>query len=169
MKRESEIQTVTDLEQWLKDNCYSMNSYSINGNAIDQGYILENIQGIYEWNYTERGEKQKLQYFSDEKAAVQYALKKIKANKHANRNFIGMYKSDQKVEQILAELRKRGVEFWTDKIHYKYNDWRRRIFVIGCDIKKVTDLIQERNYTSQRDRKRHNLWSKLKNMFSKNE
>ncbi|MGI0108284.1 hypothetical protein [Salinimicrobium sp. WS361] len=166
MKTESEIQTVTDLEQWLKDNCYSMNSYSINGNSIDEGYILENIQGIYEWNYTERGEKQKLEYFPNEKAAVEYALKKIKADEHANRNYIGMYKSDQKVEQILAELRKRRVEFWTDKIHYKLNDWRTRIFVIGCDIKKVTDLIQDRNFTSPRDGKGHSFWTKLKKIFS---
>jgi len=54
-----------------------------------------------------------------------------------------MYKSDQEVEQILSELKKRGIEYWTDKIPYGgINDWRTRIFVIGCGIKNAQDLIK---------------------------
>ncbi|WP_123796528.1 hypothetical protein [Oceanihabitans sediminis] len=121
-----------------------MHSYSINGNFIYEGCGIENNGGLYQWYYTERGEKRVLEYFATEKDAVQYALKTIKEDEHANRNFIGMYKSDQEVEQILSELIKRGIEYWTDKIPYGgMNDWRTRIFVIGCGIKNAQDLIKD--------------------------
>lgn len=137
------MQTIIELEKWLKENCYSMNSYSINGNFIHEGFILENNGGIYEWNYTERGEKRTLKLFVSEKDAVEYAFEKIKSDEHANRNYIGMFKSEIEVEKNLAELRKRGIEYWTDKIPYGgINDLRTRIFVIGCGIEKAKDLIK---------------------------
>lgn len=144
MKNELEIETEIELEQWLKENCYPMNSYSINGNVIYEGCGIENNGGLYEWYYTERGEKRTLEYFATEKDAVQYALKEIKADKHSNRNFIGIYKDLSEVKKILLELQNRGIEYWTDKIPYGgMNDWRTRIFVIGCGIKKATDLIKK--------------------------
>ena len=50
MTSETEIKTVTELEKWLKENCYPMNSYSINGNAIYEGYGLENNGGLFRQN-----------------------------------------------------------------------------------------------------------------------
>ena len=139
-----QIDTIIKLEQWLKANCYSMNRYSINGNSIYEGFGLECNGGLFEWFYTERGVKQTLEYFVTEKEAVEFAIKSIKADEHANRNFIGMYNADQKVEQLLAELKKRGIEYWTDKIPFGgLNDWRTRIFVIGCGIKNAQDLIKK--------------------------
>lgn len=142
--KETEIKTEFQLEQWLKENCYSMNSYSINGNFIYEGYGLENNDGLYQWYYTERGEKKVLEYFATENDAVQYALKTIKADEHANRNYIGMYNSQIEVKKVISELEKRGIEFWTDIIPYGgINDLRTRIFAIGCGIKKVQDLIKK--------------------------
>jgi hypothetical protein len=137
-----ELETVIELEQWLKDNCYSMISYSINGNFIYEGRGLENNGGLYQWYYTERGEKQILEHFATEKDAVQFAWAQIKADKHANLNFIGMYKETAKIEKIIQELERREVEYVTDAIPYGgFNDMRTRIFVIGCGIKKVEDLV----------------------------
>jgi|TARA_B110001450_G_C17427547_1_gene402506 hypothetical protein len=149
LKNETEIETELELEKLLKDNCYPMNSYSINRNFIYEGCGIENNGGLYLWYYTERGEKTTLEYFATEKDAVQYALKQIKSDEHSNRNFIGMYKEKEEVERITLELKKRDVEYWTDKIPYGgINDWRTRIFVIGCGIKKVTDLIQNGEKTA---------------------
>ncbi|MEE9364780.1 MAG: hypothetical protein V3U92_19440 [Cellulophaga sp.] len=144
LKNDTEIETVLELEKWLKENCYPMNSYSINGNFIYEGCGIENNGGLYEWYYTERGDKRTLEYFATEKDAVQYALKEIKADEHSNRNYIGMYKESNDVEKILSELKNREIQYWTDKIPYGgINDWRTRIFVIGCGIKKATDLIKK--------------------------
>ena len=145
MKNEAEIQTELELEKWLKDNCYPMNSYSVSGNFIHEGYGLENNGGLYQWYYTERGKRETLKYFVTEKDAVQFALKTIKSDEHSNRNFIGMYRESSEVEKIVSELKNRGIEYWIDKIPYGgLNDWRTRVFVIGCGIKKVTDLIQKK-------------------------
>ncbi len=142
--KETEIKTELELEQWMKENCYPMNGYSINGNFIYEGFGIENNGGLYQWYYTERGDKRTLEYFATEKDAVKYALRVIKTDEHANRNYIGMYKSDQEVEQILSELKNRGIEYWTDKIPYGgINDWRIRIFVIGCGINNAQDLIRK--------------------------
>ena len=138
------MQTIIELEKWLKDNCYPLNSYSINGNFISEGYILENNGGLYQWDYTERGERRTIEYFLTEKDAVKYALNKIKSDKHANRNYIGIYKESSEVEKVLSELKNRGVEYWTDNIPYgELIYYRTRIFVIGCGIKKVKDLIKK--------------------------
>lgn len=145
MKNEAEIETELELKKWLEDHRYSMNNYSIGGNFIYEGYGLENNGGLYQWYYTERGKKETLKYFVSEKDAVQYALKTIKADEHSNRNFIGMYKEDSEVKKILSELKNHNIEFWTDKIPYGgLNDFRTRIFVIGCGINKAKDLIRKK-------------------------
>ncbi|SMP28342.1 hypothetical protein SAMN06265375_1221 [Muriicola jejuensis] len=121
-----------------------MNNYSINGNFIFEGFGLENNGGLFQWFYTERGNRETLKYFVTEKDAVKFALKKIHSDEHAKRNYLGMYKSDSEVEQILMELNKREIEYWTDKILYgPFEDWRTRIFVIGCGINKALDLKQK--------------------------
>ena len=45
---ETEIKTELELEQWLKENCYSMNNYSINGNTI---YVTTNLRVLVENNW----------------------------------------------------------------------------------------------------------------------
>ena len=144
-----ELKTIIELEKWLKDNCYSMNSYSINGNSIFEGFGIENNGGLFQWYYTERGEKRTLENFATEKDAVDYAYKIITNDEHASRNMIGIFKGNNKVIKITNELKKRGVEYWNDRIPYGgLNDWRTRIFVIGCGIKKVQDLIQSEYKTA---------------------
>ena len=144
MKEENKIESVAELEKWFNKNCYNKDSYSINGNVILQGFRLENNGGLFQWSYFEQGEWETLKYFRTEKEAVQYVFEVIRTDEHAKRNYIGMYKSDQETEEILAELKKRNVEYWTDKIPYGGpNDWRTRVFVIGCGIKKAMDLIQK--------------------------
>ena len=136
MNREAHISTIIALENWLSENCYSMNGYSINGNLIYEGFGLENNGGLYQWFYIERGEKNTLAYFSNEEEAVQFALKQIKDDEHAKRNYLGRYNTKD-VEKVLSELKKRGVEYWTDMIpSNRIYDQQTRVFVIGCGIKK---------------------------------
>lgn len=54
LKTTDEIETIIELEKWLKENCYPMHGYSINGNAIYEGYGLEKNGGRFQWFYTER-------------------------------------------------------------------------------------------------------------------
>lgn len=121
-----------------------MNSYSVNGNFIYEGFILENNNGLFSWNYTERGEKNTLKHFFSEKEAVEYALSQIKSDQFANLNYIGRYRADIELQNVLLELEKREIKYRTDKIPFGgYNDVRTRVFIIGCGIKHAGDLIKK--------------------------
>lgn len=41
---------------------------------------------------------------------------------------------------LYNELNKREVKYFTDELFYAENDYRTRVFVFGCDVKKVIDL-----------------------------
>lgn len=139
----NQIETIVQLEKWLKNNCYSMDSYSINGNHIYEGFGLNvSDNKTFQWYYIERGHKEILETFINESDAVQFAFKKITNDIHAKRNYIGMYKKKE-AEKVLLDLQKREVEYYIDKIPYNgINDIIIRVFVIGCGIKKVADLIK---------------------------
>ena len=125
----------------MKSNCYTFNNYSINGNFIHEGFGINNDGSLYSWYYTERGQRETLKYFKTEKETVEYALEQIKSDKHANRNYIGMIREKSRLIEIISELNKRDIEYWTDEIPYGgIEDMRTRIFIIGCDIKKVSDF-----------------------------
>lgn len=141
---ENAIKTVAQLKQWLVENCYSFNSYSLDGNSFYEGFGLQNTGKLYQWYYTERGSKDVIKEFTSQEDAVAYALEAIKANTFTHRKFIALFKSDEELEEFLAELKKRDVEYETDKILYSgTNDWRTRVYVIGCGYKKIQDLIKK--------------------------
>lgn len=64
-----------------KDNAYHFNGYSINGNAIDEGFGIDKSDGLFIWYYTERGQKDNQKYFRTENEAVAFAFNQIKADK----------------------------------------------------------------------------------------
>lgn len=73
--------TKKELETWIKEHCYNFNGYSINGNAIFEGYGIDNTEGIFNWYFTKRGQITNLQSFQSENEIVAYAYNLIKADK----------------------------------------------------------------------------------------
>ena len=135
--------TIEQLDEWMTDNCFN-DSYGIGNRNIHEGYGLDTSGTLYVWYYTERGQRQQLNYFQTEKEAVDFAFKTITADKSANRHMIGFIKDRTKEMELLTELRNRNIKYWKDEIPYGGpNDIRVRIFVFGCDIKRVSDLQQQ--------------------------
>ena len=125
----------------MKKRCYNFVAYSINGNSVYEGYALENINEHFEWCYYNRSERSVLETFENERDSVSFSFKQITLDDWAKKNLVGLFKSDE-LNFILKSLKKRNISYETDHIHYQKNDWRTRIFVLGCDIKKVLDLIK---------------------------
>ena len=73
--------TEKEPERWMKDNGYHFNGYSINGNAIDEGFGIDRSGGLLIWYYTERGKKDNQKYFQTENEAVAFAFHQIKVDK----------------------------------------------------------------------------------------
>lgn len=133
--------TEIELENWMKENCFNFNSYSINGNHIYEGYGIEKSGGSYIWYYTERGQKDNLRYFTSEADIVEFAFDKIKSDKWAKTHCIGFSTDINKINELKNILRTKETTFFEDKIPY-YGLERPvyRVFVLGCDIKKTEYL-----------------------------
>ena len=134
-------QTEIELEKWMKDNCFNFNSYSINGNAIYEGFGIDKIGGLFTWYYTERGQKENIKYFDNEKELIEYAYNQIKSDKWARTHCIGFTTDKSKSNELSTRLGEMDIEFMKDEIPY-YGPGRPvfRTFVFGCDYLKVSDL-----------------------------
>jgi hypothetical protein len=135
-----ELTTIKQLDEWMTENCYP-ETYAIGNRNIYEGCGLDTFGSLYVWYYTERGERQNLNYFQTEKEAVEFAFKKITADKFAKSHMVGFINDKQSGLDLETELRKRNIDFWKDEIpYYGLAKPTTRVFVLGCDIKKVLDL-----------------------------
>ena len=134
------LSTIKQLDEWMATNCYN-DSYGVGNRNIHEGYGLVATGNQFVWYYTERGTKDYLKYFDTEKEAVEYAFEKITSDKTANRHMVGFLNDENTESELLQELQRRNIKYFTDTIPYGgVNDLRYRIFVFGCDINKAQDL-----------------------------
>ena len=140
--------TKKELEKWTKENCHNFNGYSINGNAIFEGYGIDNTEGIFTWYFTERGQIKKLQSFQSENEIIVYAFNQIKTDKWARSLCIGFTTSKDEKNELENILQERSIEYFQDKIPY-YGIERPvyRTFIYGCDINK-TQQLKEKYYVA---------------------
>ena len=132
--------TIKQLDEWLTKNCF-VDKYGIGNRNIYEGCGLDTFGSLYVWYYTERGKRENLNYFRTEKEAVDFAFKTIIADRFARSHMIGFVNDKQIELELITELENRSIEFWKDEIpYYGLLKLSTRIFVIGCDIKKVLDL-----------------------------
>lgn len=132
------LKTCLELEQWLGENCYHFNGYSINGNSIYEGFVLDKFETIYRWYYIERGQKGVIQYFKTELEAVIFAFQHITADKLAKTHCIGFTRSQVKANQLIGILEDLKIDYTEDKIPYGgVQKPVYRIFIVGCAILKV--------------------------------
>lgn len=141
--------TVIELENWMKENCFNFNSYSINGNIIYEGFGIAKLQGSFVWYYTERGQRDILQSFKSETEMVAFAFNQIKTDTWAKAHCIGFSEDKNKIIELENLLMQMNIEFFEDKIPY-YGIERPvyRVFVLGCDIKK-TEYLKEKYWTDK--------------------
>ncbi|MPR37218.1 hypothetical protein GBK04_28750 [Cytophagaceae bacterium SJW1-29] len=123
-------------------HCYP-DSYAIGKRIIHEGYGLYRDGNQFVWFYTERGARDNLHYFQTESDAVAYVFAAITSDKTGNRHLIGLVTTTQE-QVLLTELDARGVRYWKDEIPFgSLHDKRSRIFVFGCDIRRVPDLLEK--------------------------
>lgn len=132
---------IRELEEWMKSECFNETSYSIGGKpAPFEGFVLNPKGDFFEWYYTERGIIEIIETFDNEEKACLFAFEQMKNDKTARSHLVGFFKSEKFQKEMCQELETRNIEFKTDKIPYDIDSLRYRIFVFGCDYKKVVDL-----------------------------
>ncbi len=141
--------TEIELENWMEENCFNFNSYSINENSIEEGFGIDKSEGFYIWYYTERGQKNNLKYFQTEAEIVAYAFNQINLDKWAKTHCIGFSTDYNIINDLKSELQKMKTDFFNDKIPYYGIDRPvYRVFVLGCDIQK-TEHLKEKYWTEK--------------------
>ena len=135
--------TIVELEKWITDNCYN-DSYGIGNRKVYDGFVLDKSDDGFVWYYTERGKRADLNFFKTEKEAVDFAVNWIKKDTFSNNHLVGFIKIEDTKSELLAELKRRNIDYSMDKIpiNTKNQLWYR-VFVKGCDIQKVLDLKEE--------------------------
>jgi len=134
------VNSIDELKEIMNKNCYNYNFYSIDGNVIYEGFGIDKSGELFIWYYTERGDRENLKYFRTEAEIAQYAYEIIINDKFAKSHLISCT-TDRKVkENLIKILNNRQISYWVDEIPSR-NEIMFRIYVIGCDIEKVEDLI----------------------------
>lgn len=133
-------ETKSELENWMRENCYNFESYSINGNFIWEGFGIQKDGQVYFWYYTERGKQNNREVFKTEREIVEFAYHQIKSDKWAKTHCIGFTFDKNKTAELISTLEKFEIEYLQDEIPMKINENVFRTFVFGCDIKKVEYL-----------------------------
>lgn len=133
--------TEIELEGWMKRNCFNFETYSINGNAIYEGFGIDRSGGVFSWYFTERGEKRDLKFFKSEIEIVDYAYKQLINDKWAKTYCIGFTSDKNESLELTQRLKLLGIDFVQDEIpYYGPKNLVFRTFVFGCDYKLVEDL-----------------------------
>lgn len=136
--------TELELEAWMKANCFNFQSYSINGNAIFEGYGIDRFGSLFIWYYTERGERNTLKYFQTEEEIVEYVFTELQNDKWAKAHCIGFTTNKNEAVELSEKLNSLTIDFFQDEIpYYGLNNPVFRTFVLGCDWKRVNDLKQK--------------------------
>ena len=132
--------TIAALEKWITKNNYN-NSYGVGNRKVYDGFVLEKTENGFVWYYTERGTREDLNFFETEKEAVDFAVNWITHDATLDNHLVGFIKIEDTKSELLAELKRRNVEYSMDKIpiNTKNQLWYR-VFVKGGDIEKVLDL-----------------------------
>jgi hypothetical protein len=146
-----EPSTIRELDDWMTAHCYP-DSYAIGNRIIGEGYGLYHDGNLFVWFYTERGVRDNLRCFQTESEAVAHAFAAITGDKTANRHLIGFVTDKVQKQALLTELDARGIKYGEDKIPFGgLYDRRSRIFVFGCDIRRVADLQEKYGPWQHRD------------------
>jgi hypothetical protein len=134
--------TKIELENWMKENCFHFDTYSINGNSIYEGWGIEHTDGQFIWYFTERGLQKNLESFKSEAEIVEYAFNEIKSDQTARTHIIGFSADRNKIINLKNELDQMNIEFIQDTIAYYglKEPPVYRVFVVGCDIRKTEHL-----------------------------
>lgn len=147
LKNNSIPKTEIELEQWMKENCFNFDGYSINGNHIHEGCGIDRTAGQFIWYYTERGEKRTLKTFDSESEIIAHAYDEINSDLWARTHCIGFTEDKNKAEELAGLLTELHIEYTEDQIPYSSREQPAyRTFVLGCDIKRVEHLQEKYGY-----------------------
>lgn len=105
------MKSIEELEKYLEDECYSFAEISIGKHYAYEGIVIKKNGDAYEFGYSERGNKRIIKSFSSEQELVEYALKKLLADKWNKAHLVAWVWSEVEIQQAEREL-KNLIKHW---------------------------------------------------------
>lgn len=135
------METIGQLEKYLEENCYSFRELSIGKHHALEGIVIEESAGKYQFGYTERGHKEIIKSFSDEKDLVAYALEILNADEWFRAHLIAWVWDEAEIREAEKELKSMNICFKRNDIpNYSGGKCAYRIFVFGKDVLRTGEL-----------------------------
>ncbi len=134
--------TTAELARRLSEEGCNPATYAINQRSYD-GFCLV-FDGL-QWAvfYSERSQDQAPFFTSaDELAACEFYLD-FMVNHMQHQHCVGFLRSEKAAQTPQAKLASRGIKTHADRIPYRQDDYRHRVFVMGKDIFTARQLLGE--------------------------
>lgn len=129
------METIDELEKYLEAECYSFLDITIGSHYAYEGIIIEKNADSYEFACSERGRREVLKSFSNEKDLVAYAYEHLTSYKWYRGHLAAWVWNREEIEQAEAELNHMQIAFERNDIpNYSKGRNAYRIFVFGRDI-----------------------------------
>ena len=138
------MRTITELEKYLEENCFSFSELTIGKHYAPEGIIIEENQGKYEFSYAERGNKTCLKSFSTEEELVHYSLQELLGDPWSNAHIVAFTFDKEEIITAERHLQADNIVFKRNDVpNYRAGQTAYRIFVFGKDILRLTDFKQK--------------------------
>lgn len=135
------MESLVELEKYFEDECYSFLDLTIGKHHAPEGNVIEKNGDMYEFCYSERGQKTVIKSFSREQDLVKYALERLTANKWNKAHLVAWVWTEREIKQAEQELKKNNITFERNDIpNYIQGKYAYRIFVFGKDVLKLSSF-----------------------------
>lgn len=135
------MDTIKELSIYLEDNYYSFLELSIGDHHAQEGIIIEQNCGRFEFSYSERGNKSVIKSFRTEKELVNYALDQLNQDEWNRAHIVASTLKNKEIIEAETELNNKNINFKRNDIpNYKVGMTAYRIFVFGEDVAKLTNF-----------------------------
>ena len=138
------MKSIEELEKYLEDECYSFAGINIGKHYVHEGIVIEKNGDLYEFGYSERGNKRIIKSFSSERELVEYALEKLLADKWNKAHLVAWVWSEAEIQQAEQELKNYNISFERNDVpNYSQGKNVYRIFVFGKDYLKLAEFTKK--------------------------
>lgn len=129
------METISELEKYLENECYSFQEISIGSHHALEGVVIEKVADCYNFSYSERGKKDIIKSFSLEKDLVCYAMKRLNEDEWFKAHLVAWVWNESEIKEAEKELQDLNIEFRRNDIpNYSKGKRAYRIFVFGKDV-----------------------------------
>lgn len=135
------MNTISELEKYLEDECYSFHEITIGKHYAPEGIIIERKADQYIYAYSERGTIDIIKSFTTEKKLVDFALQNLMNDKWYKAHLAAWVWNETEIKKAEMELKKMNIDFKrNDFPNYLDGKIAYRIFVFGKDILCLDDF-----------------------------